>query len=1129
MVAACALVIAYFVGRSFIVPLPHSYQLDFGKARWIESPTVSQSGYFRKTLYIPGRVDRAWVEITASDNYDLYVNTFRFDERWLVKARPSNVYEIAAFLHPGKNVLAIHSNRISFPGAGQIRVRGFYSLAGSPLQEFISDASWKASGTPDGIVGGYQWTDPGLDDSFWANARETKSGERLSTVQAIRFDPRLLQARPVGKWIVPPQFDARQASFVYHLKLNSLKPQQVWMSVAATGPYDIIINGRLAVTQPVDLESVQLALAANSNGASLGFSSRNAENGPLTESPDLLAIEPPVIPPIARLAGNQLSPPFSSHALVSPRTTFPAMPPPPTAPLTALPRQLGVTLPFTALAQPSTLPTGPPAGSPPAHATPVLVIYDISTWLEWGDNLIICRVQSESGQVALLSELVRDLPNGQILRVGSGPGWQTIVNDVPGHVELVTARVVGAYGDPPWGVLPQAITKNLPSAPSQDLRTILVWTAIIAATLAIVAFLWIATSLLGARISGRSRIEHWNSDALVHLAAIGPALLLLLLAYDVRFDEDWCFTPTITAGLILLLLSAELLVLLFSRSGEAPVPAPEPQRANSRRGRVWKLGAVAALILVGFALRAPHLTAISLDVDEFGIIQYSDGIFTAGYPFITLGSFHKTATTYELVSYTIAASRALFGTNEAAFRYPSLLFGTLMIGFIAWVGYRLVDWRVGLVSALIYTCLPTAVWWSRNAFYPMQEQMLALITIWCFYEAIRTRPIHRAYLTAASIAFILTYLSWEGSGFLIPAMFVCMFAMKWGEYDWIKDWHLWRCFFVVSCVVLLQLIHRQFASMPSYLQIGVSLADVSTPQLVYLDPTTYSPGFYITNCLLQENFFLMTLVIFAGIAFCWKDRGIRYLFVMFFSLFICYTEFLPAYTIRYSVNYHTLIILIAVALCFRFWDRISALDITKGLRSLRMLRWEAPVAAVLVLVLSANGYILRSYRLSINPDVPIVGGRVGVYKTDYRGAARFAARAWSSGDGLIVTIPHVFEFYARRDVDYSTCTMLGKVLTYDGAREAPVFFDKFRGLPTIRSLEEIEDLRSRYRRLWLVQVPVDDPLDPLTAAYLRAKGRVVYQSYKSRVVLVEGTNASTVGIKQKEREINRPSWRVTSD
>ncbi|HTY57150.1 MAG TPA: glycosyltransferase family 39 protein [Candidatus Binataceae bacterium] len=1126
----CALMIAYFIGRTLVVPLPRSYQLDFGDAQWIESPGGSQSGYFRKTLYLPGRVDRAWVEVTASDNYDLYVNTLRFEERWLVKARPANVYEIAAFLHPGKNVIAIHSNRISFPGAAQIKVRGFYALPDSPLQEFVSDTSWRASGTPDGIVGSFQWVDPGLDDTFWSFARTGSSGERYSTVQSIRFDPRLLQSRPAGKWIAPPQLTGREAAFAYHLKLKNWLPQQVWMAVAATGPYDILVNGKLAFTQPVDLQSLQLALATSETAASVGFSSRNAENGPLSETPDLSAIEPPVTAAVNRLAGKQLLAPAVPHANEAPRSVFPTMPQPPTAPTTASSRQLEAVYPFTTLEQPATLPANPPPPAPPVHATPVSIVYDISSWIKRGDNLIICRVQAESGQAALLSEVVRNLPNGQFLRIGSGPDWQ-ILNGSPGGTQPINARVVGQYGDPPWGVLPQAASKNPPWAPSQDLREIRLWAVTLGATLSVIFLLWITMPMLAAKISGRSRAQHWNADALSHLVVLGPALLLLVLSCDVRFDPDWCYTPSITAGLILLFALVKLIVFLFSlrRDSSAQIAEPQPLPTKSRYARYWKVAVVLGLIIFGAYLRAPNLTAVSLDVDEFGVMQYSDGVLAAGYPFIKLGSFRKVATTYELTSYSIAAVRSIFGTSEASLRYHSLFFGILMVGLVAWVGYRIVDWRVGVVSAAIYTCLPTAVWWSRNGFYPSQEQFLALLTIWTFYEAIRTRPIRRGYMTAASIAFIVTYLSWEGSGFLIPAMFVCMFAMKWGEYDWISDWHLWRCFFVVSCIVVLQLIHRQFASMPSYLQIGVSLADVSTPQLVYLDPTTYDPGFYITNCLLQENFFLMTLVIFGGIAFCWKDRGIRYLFVMFFALFTCYTEFLPAYTIRYSTNYHSLIVLISVAICFRFWDRVKALNIPQRMWSVRALRWETPAFLVLVLLISANGYFLQTYRLSINPDVPIVGGRIGVYKTDYRGAALFAAHAWSPGDALIVTIPHVFEFYARRDVDYSTCTMMGKVLTYDGGRGTPIFFDKFRGLPSIRSLEEVEDLRSRYRRLWFVQVPVDDPLDPLSSAYLRAKGRVVYQSYKARVVLVDGTKSSVLDIKQKEREPSRPSWRVTSD
>ncbi len=1126
LVVACAFVLAYFVGRTAIDPLPKSYQLDFGAASWIEPPTGSQSGYFRKDIYIPDRIDRAWVQIAATDNYDLYVNDFKFPQRWLVGARISNVYEIAAFLRPGKNVLAIHVNRVSFPGSSQILVRGFYSSPGSPLLEFVSDASWKTSGTPDGIVGGYQWSARELDDSSWAYAREVANDERISTMQSISFDPRLLQTRPTAKWIEPSHLGAQSASFVYHLKLNGLMPEQRWMRVAATGPYDIIINGRLAFTQTVDLGLLELSLGyGNSKTPKSGFGAREPEFGPSTEAPDLLSIQPPTTSPIAVLSGRS---PYGSQAFQTPGAaldnTLGSLGGPSIEPTITTPQRLGYSLPFSALPQPSSLPPAPASKARPMFATPVLLIYDISPWLRFGDNLVVCKVRPESGPVALLAEFVRDLPNGGIERFGTDTSWKTILNNGPETGALKDVRVLAAYGDSPWGVLPQAIRENLPSEPLQDLSEILLWTSLITTTLAILIILWMATSSLCANISGQPLAHFLNADALLHLAVIGPALLLLLLAYDVRFDPDWCFTLAIIAGLILFLLLAKILLIFHSRSGFEADPSVSKQ-SQPKRGlsRFWAVAAVGVLVLVGLGLRAPHLTAVSLDVDEFGVIHYSDGVLQAGYPFIQLGSFTKTATTYELISYTIAASRALFGTSETAFRLPSLFFGTLMIALIAWVGYRLVDWRVGLTAAVIYTFFPSTIWWSRNAFYPAQEQMLALITFWCFYEAIRTRPIHRKYLTAASITLVLTYLSWEGSGFLIPAMLLCMFAVKWGEYDWIGDWHLWRCFFLVSCAVLAQLIHRQFASMPPYLQIGVSLADVSTPQLVYLDPTTYNPAYYIHNCLLQENFYAMTLVIVFGVWFCCRDRGIRYMAVMLSALLICYTGFLPAYTVRYSCNYHTLIMLLSVAILFKLRDRVSSLDLGNPPRWLRMIKWEASAALLVLLVMSANGVVLKTYRLSINPDIPIVGGRYGIYKTDYRGAAQFVARHWSPGDGLIVTIPHIFEFYAGIDADYSTCTMLSKKLTYDGGFAEPPFIDKFRGRPTIRGLEELEQMRTRYRRLWLVQVPADDPIDPLVAEYVRQKGRIVFQSHKSKVVLLEGPNTGLEQVQELEQEGNEPA------
>ena len=96
--------------------------------------------------------------------------------------------------------------------------------------------------------------------------------------------------------------------------------------------------------------------------------------------------------------------------------------------------------------------------------------------------------------------------------------------------------------------------------------------------------------------------------------------------------------------------------------------------------------------------------------------------------------------------------------------------GTLCIGVIGLMGRRLFDWRIGLFAAFVYACLPLNIRWAQNAFYLTQCQLMAMLTYWFFYEAIQTRPFRQKFLTAAAVTFCLSYLSWEGTGFLLPAL-----------------------------------------------------------------------------------------------------------------------------------------------------------------------------------------------------------------------------------------------------------------------------------------------------------------------------------------------------------------------
>jgi len=213
IVLACGLALSFFTWRTFVDPLPGQYRLDFGNARWIEPATPSPCGYFRKTLYISGSVEHAWIEFSATDHVYVFVNGVFVNETNFSCARVSGIFDIKHLLTTGKNVIAVYVPRVFQPGSSQILVRGFYATDTSPLTEFRTDATWKASTTPDRIIGGYKWNDPMLDDALWANARETTPGERFPTVQTVSVDPRIFQRRPSANWLGPRLVGAQDATF----------------------------------------------------------------------------------------------------------------------------------------------------------------------------------------------------------------------------------------------------------------------------------------------------------------------------------------------------------------------------------------------------------------------------------------------------------------------------------------------------------------------------------------------------------------------------------------------------------------------------------------------------------------------------------------------------------------------------------------------------------------------------------------------------------------------------------------------------------------------------------------------------------------------------------------------------
>jgi hypothetical protein len=1055
LVLLCGALLGFFVFRAFASPLHRQYQLDFGAAQWIEPAEFAPVAYFRRQIFLNAAPEQAWLEVAATDYFEIIINDSRVGTETNVKTRVAQIYDVKKFLKPGTNVIAISVTRNTYPGSAQLLVCGGYKEPGGKTGSIISDEHWRVTSSTGIVEGTEKWTSPLVQEQIWPHAHRAMI---LDPVQITWVDtnPLLLRLPPSGKWIVAENA-SREAIFSTSVTAQKAR-QETWIQVASSGSFDLLVNGKLIT---------------------------GAATAPLKE---------PKIPRLPKLTAEHSEEEKAQIAI-----------PPPTV----------VRPPQNDRLPPSPGPSASPtATSTPAHSAsiyesiatslqkPTLDAYDISYWIKKGSNTIVAAVRNNQGPASFLASGFMVQKDGSTRGFETSQDWR--VGDQQGS-QNQRAVETGNNGSAPWGYLTQQLGKPVKLS---DFDAVANPFAVILLTIVGTLALWLLASRLVAEMGNEPLRYTLARDALFHAPITVGLLFLLLPRFDVRFPIDWPFQPKFVVLAVAVLLAVRLLHFVPRRPTTADLSARIRQIKNTVSADALSYLLLAAIIGLGFALRYNDFGAMSFDHDEYGLVEKSKGILELGFPFYRLSGTIRPATSYELVTYPMAVMRLLFGDSEWSMRLPALIMGTLCIGIVALMGRRLFNWRTGLIAALIYACLPMNIRWAQNCFHPQQCQFMAMLTFWFFYEGIRVRPFRHKYLTAAAVTFCAAYLSWEGSAFILPALFLALLVVRWGEWWWLKEWHLYRCTFFSAVLVIAQLCWRTLAS-ESYMQVGFGLSNVAGPSLFFLQ-YEWEPMYYVDNFLLSEDHVFFTLMTLAAIPFCWRQPAFRYVATVMGTLVFCHTSLIAALSTRYYVYYQPLLILAGVAAAVALCDQLLLLARSDGNSTVaRGFAHTTGIALLFLLFIQSNEWMMRLYRLSSPNALPGLMTRLGTYRYDQRGAAQYVASHFQSGDLIIVGIPHVFEYYAGMSGDYYIDAILNKKITYNEQLAEPRFMDKFRGYPAIRNLKELREVISRGRRTWLVFVPYGkfwNLNSPEARAYLKEHAKVVFESYRAQVLLIGGQN-----------------------
>src|SRR5215475_5504358 len=243
LVLACGLMLGYYVQQTYFSPKQRQYQLDFGDAQWIEPAEVAPIAYFRKEVFLTVPPEQAWLEVAATDSYEVIVNSRTVGKGSGVKTRVAGIYDIKKRLKVGTNVIAVSSSRTSYPGSAQVLVRGFIKEPGGRVTSLLSDEHWRVTAHTGIVEGSEEWTSPLVDEQLWPNARRSAINGTWVPIAWVDTNPLLLQLPTSGSWIMAENAGT-EAVFSTSINADHAR-QETWIQVASSGDVDLLVNGHV--------------------------------------------------------------------------------------------------------------------------------------------------------------------------------------------------------------------------------------------------------------------------------------------------------------------------------------------------------------------------------------------------------------------------------------------------------------------------------------------------------------------------------------------------------------------------------------------------------------------------------------------------------------------------------------------------------------------------------------------------------------------------------------------------------------------------------------------------------------------------------------------------------------------
>jgi hypothetical protein len=239
-----ALLLGWYGAKVFGLVGPTHIESDaFERAHWMMPRVSAPVAYFRKTIVISDVPTRAYLRIAAPDFFELYVNGAKLGDSTFLSAYTSDIFDIAPYLAPGKNVIAIKTARKTYPPVSEVAVSGLWRND-KTIHPLLSDATWRVAVREERQQNGEtRWHDQAFDDQYWAKPLVSSHGARTIITQRPWLTEKVFE-EAIGGFVIEPAQRGQDitATFRREFNIEGHRINNAWIGITGDGTYSLSVN-----------------------------------------------------------------------------------------------------------------------------------------------------------------------------------------------------------------------------------------------------------------------------------------------------------------------------------------------------------------------------------------------------------------------------------------------------------------------------------------------------------------------------------------------------------------------------------------------------------------------------------------------------------------------------------------------------------------------------------------------------------------------------------------------------------------------------------------------------------------------------------------------------------------------